>query len=86
MSDVKVETKYFQRCDICGGKFEIPSAKETLATVELPMTYYVGDGSSHLTTNRLTACGDCLAELDKLLSTKYKLYELDYGGVVCRKL
>lgn len=86
MSAVRTETKYYQECDICKGKFELSSAKETLATVVLPMTYFVGDGSRRLTTNKLSVCGDCLAELDKLLGTKYEMYEVDYGGVICRRL
>lgn len=85
MSELKIEVTCWQTCDLCGEKIILPSEKDLLEVIQIPIDFYSDGGGRHVVTERLSACNACLVDLKNYLNQKYDICEYDYGGVVVNR-
>lgn len=85
MSELKKEVIYRQTCDLCGEEIRLPSEKDLLEVIQIPIDFYSADISRHVVTEKFSVCNACLVDLKNYLNQKYDICEYDYGGVVVNR-
>ena len=85
MSEVRTETRRFQKCEFCKNEIELANGEKCLDTVRLPCIFYPSEGGLGVTVNNFSICENCLGELYDTLSQRFEVAEYEYGGTTVKE-